>query len=552
MMPLRSSAAFAIAFLSFVGFAHAADDVDFNRDVRPVLSDLCFTCHGPDANTRKADLRLDQDAAVFGKRDVPLIVPGKPLESELIKRILSDDDDERMPPPDSKRQLTAAQKATLQQWIEQGAKWAAHWAYVPPVKTAAPKTRYESTVKNSIDRFVLSRVEAAGLSPSQQTDEATLVRRLYLDLIGLPPKPEDVDAFVASNVPQKYENLVERLLSSEHFGERLAIYWLDVVRYADSNGYHSDGARQSAPYRDYVIEAFNSNKPYDQFVVEQLAGDLLPESGIDQQVASGFNMLLQTTSEGGAQAKEYLAKYMADRVRNTSQIFLGSTMGCCECHDHKYDPFTMKDFYSFGSFFADVSEIAVGNPKTYPVVTLADEQKIADFDGKLADARKTFNTLTPELEAAQTRWEAATLAELETSATFSTWNMLGPFKAANFDEAWSKDFGPESKVDLSQAVGNVKWQQQDKLEDGKPHPLSGENSAWYFHRTATVAASMDTELSLGSDDAIAVWVGGKQVHSNKVLRGVVPDQDKVKIQLAAGSNEVLIKIVNASGVGGFY
>ena len=245
-------------------------------------------------------------------------MPGKSLDSELIRRIFSTDDDLRMPPPESKKQLTDAQKAVLQSWVEQGAKWATHWAYVPPARVAPPAVKHLDAVLNDVDRFILQRVEAAGLAPSKQADEPTLVRRLFFDLIGLPPKPEDVDAYVASNDPQKYEKLVDRLLSSKHFGERLAVYWLDVVRYADSNGYHSDEARQSAPYRDYVINAFNSNKPYDQFVVEQLAGDLLPEGGIEQQVASGFNMLLQTTSEGGAQAKEYLAKYMADRARNTS------------------------------------------------------------------------------------------------------------------------------------------------------------------------------------------------------------------------------------------
>ena len=551
-MKHQSILAIAFSATCIVAPVQAADEVDFNRDVRPILSDLCFTCHGPDGNTREAELRLDQESSVFAKRDTPLIVPGKPLESELIRRILSKDDDERMPPLDSKKQPTAAQKATLQQWIQQGAKWAKHWAYVPPTKVAPPEVKHADAVLNEVDRFVLRRVEAAGLAPSKQADDTTLVRRLFLDLIGLPPKPEEVDAYVASEDPQKYEKLVDRLLSSKHFGERLAIYWLDVVRYADSNGYHSDEARQSAPYRDYVINAFNSNKPYDRFVVEQLAGDLLPEGGIEQQVASGFNMLLQTTSEGGAQAKEYLAKYMADRVRNTSQIFLGSTMGCCECHDHKYDPFTMKDFYSFGSFFADVSEIAVGNPKTYPVIDDATKQQIADFDRQLAAANGQLNTSTPELAAAKTKWEAAAIADLETSPTFSIWHMIGPFKAASFDEAWSKDFGPETKVDLKQAFGKVKWKKQDKLADGKVHPLSGENSSWYFHRTATVPADQETELSVGSDDAIAVWVNGKQVHANKTLRGAVPDQDKVKVQLTKGKNDLLIKIVNGGGPAGFY
>lgn len=554
-MRLRSIASPAIVLLAVFCIAStslAADDVDFNRDVRPILSDLCFTCHGPDANTREAELRLDQEDAVFAKRDTPLIVRGRPGESELVRRILSTDDDERMPPPSSKKQLTDAQRKTLVRWVEQGAEWAMHWAYVPPVKADLPDVEHSAHVRNDVDRFILRRVEAAGLSPSPEADETTLVRRLFLDLIGLPPRPEDVDSYLASKDPRKYEKLVEQLLSSKHFGERLAIYWLDVVRYADSNGYHSDEARQSAPYRDYVINAFNSNKPYDQFVIEQLAGDLLPEAGTEQQVASGFNMLLQTTSEGGAQAKEYLAKYMADRVRNTSQIFLGSTMGCCECHDHKYDPFTTKDFYSFGAFFADISEIAVGNPRTYPVIDEETQAKLTEFDRQIAEATAELNRSTPELEAAREKWEVEALADLERSANFSTWHMVGPFKASDFDQAWSKDFGPESKVDLKQKFGRLKWTSPDKLKDGEAFALAGENSSWYFHRTATVASKLETELSLGSDDAIAVWVNGEQVLASKVQRGVAPDQEKVKVRLTEGSNELLIKIVNAGGAGGFY
>lgn len=544
-----SSVALTIALSPLLA---SAEDVDFNRDVRPILSDLCFTCHGPDANTREADLRLDVEASVFAKRETPLIVPGKPAESELIRRILSADDDERMPPPESKKQPTDAQKETLRRWIEQGAKWAIHWAYVDPIKATVSEVEHREAVRNAVDSFVLKRLEAEGLSHSEQAGDVTLVRRLHFDLIGLPPRPEDVDAYVASKDPRKFEKLVEQLLSSKHFGERLAIYWLDVVRYADSNGYHSDEARQSAPYRDYVIAAFNSNKPYDQFVVEQLAGDLLPEAGIEQQVASGFNMLLQTTNEGGAQEKEYLAKYVADRVRNTSQIFLGSTMGCCECHDHKYDPFTMKDFYSLGAFFADINERGRGNPPAYPVIKVEDQQKLDDFDARLREANAEFNRNDPALTEAQARWEAVTLVELEKSASFTPWQMVGPFKAASFDEAWSKEFGPEAGYDGAKAYGKLKWKKQDKLIDGKVHPLNGENSVWYLHRTATVSADTEVEFSLGSDDAILVWVNGEKIHSNKVQRGVAPDQDKVAARLKAGENQILIKIVNAASGGGFF
>ena len=340
----------------------AAEEVQFNRDVRPILSQKCFVCHGPDEGTREADLRLDEEEGI----NTAFI--GEDLEgSAAWLRIISDDPDEQMPPPDSRLSLTDAEKATLKAWIEQGATWQGHWAFIPPVRPEVPAVKNMTRVKNPIDSFLLARLEAADVDPVPLADRATLIRRLSLDIIGLPPAPEDVDKFVNDKSPDAYEKLVDRLLASKHFGERLAIYWLDVVRYADSVGYHKDSHRDCWMYRDWVIQAFNKNKPYDDFVTEQLAGDLMHSGNkferYRRQIASGFNRLNQTTSEGGAQAKEYLAKYSADRVRNTSAIFLGTTMGCAECHDHKYDPFTTKDFYQFAAFFADINEKGVGYPQ---------------------------------------------------------------------------------------------------------------------------------------------------------------------------------------------
>ncbi|HWA98001.1 MAG TPA: PSD1 and planctomycete cytochrome C domain-containing protein [Pirellulales bacterium] len=349
--------------------------VDFDRDVRPILSDKCFFCHGPDAKHREADLRLDdRDAAVASGA----IVPGRAAESKLVARIAATDPDELMPPPASNKKLSANERATLERWIAEGAEYRPHWAYRPLVRPAVPKVGKGASVQNPIDAFVLADLRERKLEPAPAADRATLIRRLSLDLVGLPPKPEEVEAFVASypsslhpsvsrsqtdggtdgqrDRGKAYEAFVDKLLASPHYGERMAVPWLDVVRFADTVGYHGDQNQNIFPYRDYVIDAFNKNKPFDQFTIEQLAGDLLPGAGIEQRVATGFNRLNMMTREGGAQPKEYLAKYAADRVRTVAGTWLGSTMGCCECHDHKFDPFTSRDFYSLAAFFADVKQ----------------------------------------------------------------------------------------------------------------------------------------------------------------------------------------------------
>ncbi|MCA9262915.1 MAG: PSD1 domain-containing protein [Planctomycetales bacterium] len=406
------------------------DTIDFDRDVRPILSNHCYACHGPDENTREADLRLDARDHVFADPATAVIQPGKPQESELVRRILADDPDVRMPPANSKKSLSPAQIDILSRWVAEGATWQTHWAWTRPVRPPVPQltaTRLESTPSqdvreatspsNDIDFFIQSRLQSAGLTPSPPADRVTLIRRLSFDLLGLPPSPADVERFVSDTDPLAYEHLVDRLLNSAHYGERMAMYWLDVVRFADSNGYHSDEPRQVAPYRDYVIAVFNGNKPYDQFVIEQLAGDLLPDATLEQKVASGFNMLLQTTNEGGAQAKEYLAKYSADRVRNTGSIFLGVTFGCAECHNHKFDPFTMKEFYSFAAFFADIQEQGVGNPPSYPVATTEQLEHLRELDEQIASLRDQIdNADTPELQVAQQSWETSLQGNQEGNA----------------------------------------------------------------------------------------------------------------------------------------
>lgn len=395
----------AIALIHSRGAAELTNnDVgpDFQREVRPILSDHCFACHGPDAGQRKAGLRLDvADVAVTAG----LIVPGQPLESELFQRLISHDGERQMPPPRSGKSLSLADIDVLKRWIANGAKYAPHWAYQAPQRQGLPRANSASSPSsNAIDSLVTMRLEKMGLSLSPVADRRTLIRRLSFDLTGLPPRPGDVEAFVADDDPRSYDRWVAHFLASEHFGERMASYWLDLVRYADTVGYHGDQEHHAAPYRDYVINAFNENLPFDQFTREQLAGDLLPHSTIEQRVATCYNRLLQTSHEGGVQAKEYLAIYAADRVRNFSAVWLAATLGCAQCHDHKYDPYTTRDFYSLAAFFADVDEAghlsgqaSDTSPTTrapeMPVATPAQFKQLEELDERIKELEEHINEL---------------------------------------------------------------------------------------------------------------------------------------------------------------
>ena len=346
-----------------------ADEIQFNRDVRPILASHCFACHGPDAATREADLRLDLEREAKAKRDPQIIVARNPSASALLMRVHSTDDDVVMPPVEYEKPLSAAQKQILTRWIEQGAPWDDHWSYVKPQKFKPPEVDRQ-WVHNALDHFIVERIEQlrGKLRPSPIADRATLIRRLSFDLRGTPPSVSEVNAFVESG---DYEAVVDAMLASSQFGERMGMYWLDLVRYADTGGYHSDVPVPITPYRDYVIKSFNDNLPFDQFTREQLAGDLLPDPTQQQIIATGYNRLNKTTEEGGAQPGEYLTKSAADRVRTTSGTWLGLTLGCCECHDHKYDPFTTKDFYSFVACFADIDEKGVYSGRREPEIKVA-------------------------------------------------------------------------------------------------------------------------------------------------------------------------------------
>jgi len=359
------------SFISGAGLSAAPsiavpERVDFNRDVRRILSNTCLKCHGPDVKGNPSGLRLDQAGYAHAPhsnksgRTITALVPGKPEDSEAWLRITSKDATTVMPPPDSLHQLTPTEKNVLRRWIEQGAAYQGHWAYLSPVEVPPRKgSPALAHLKNPIDQYLAAELDRRGIAFSIEADRRTLFRRLSLDLTGLPPTASDIEAFVADSRPDAYQAAVDRLLASPHYGERMALPWLDLVRFADSTGLHGDQRLNNFPYRDYVVDSFNRNKPFDQFTIEQIAGDLLPNATVEQQVASGFNRLNMVTREGGAQVQEYLAKYASDRVRTVSTAWLGSTLACAECHDHKYDPFTTRDFYSFAAYFADVKQWGV-------------------------------------------------------------------------------------------------------------------------------------------------------------------------------------------------
>lgn len=421
-----------LAVLCAASWAGAEEVLTFNRHIRPILSNNCFQCHGPDKNTRMGGLRLDvREEAVALRDGGAAIVPGASGDSLLIQRMRSHDPDLRMPPAESERIVTAEEIDRVARWIDDGAEYEPHWSYLPPRRYPEPRLEDGGWARNAVDRFVYRRLDMNGLQPSPEADRVTLLRRLAHDLTGLPPSAAEVDAFVNDEAPDAYERLVDRLLASPHYGERMAVHWLDLVRYADTNGYHSDQHRSIWPYRDYVIEAFNTNKPYDRFTVEQLAGDLLPEADRETRVASAYNRLNQLTAEGGAQPKEYLAKYAADRVRTAGSVWLGATLGCAECHDHKFDPITIDDFYAFSAFFADIEEQAVYSSRADwdPLLHLPSpeqEAKLAELDGRLAELDALLAAHTPELEAAQAEWEAGVRAAREAEGE---WTFLAPESA---------------------------------------------------------------------------------------------------------------------------
>ena len=395
-----------------------APKVAYNRDVRPILADACFKCHGFDKEARKADLRLDvREEALKPRGDAQAraIVPGNAAGSLVWRRVASEDPDERMPPAGSHRVLSEGEKATIRAWIEQGAEYQPHWAFAAPVRPETPAIERQGWGRNEIDAFVLAGLEARGLAPSPEADRSALIRRLSLDLTGLPPTPQEVDAFLADASPGAYERVVDRLLASPHYGERMAMDWLDAARFADTHGYHRDGGRDMTLWRAGVIDAFNRNVPFDHFTVEQLAGDLLPDATVEQRIASGFNRNHMINIETGAVPEEYHAAYVSDRVNTTATVWLGLTAGCAQCHDHKFDPLTQAEYYGLFAFFNNVPENGIDGAggNAAPLMRLPTPEQQQKLDGLAAAVSTTEAKLAAaagQIDAAQVEWEKTAAA----------------------------------------------------------------------------------------------------------------------------------------------
>jgi cytochrome c553/mono/diheme cytochrome c family protein len=509
----------AKTLLTMLGLAIAAGrsmpaeaaPVDFNREIRPILANHCLKCHGPDAGERKGGLRLDVREAAIAAADSgeKAIVPGKVDASELIKRINSGDADYHMPPADEKKPLSDEQKKLLARWIAEGADYQVHWAFVAPKLPAIPDVNRPAWTRNAIDRFILARLEQEGLTPSAEASRETLIRRLSLDLTGFPPTLTEIDAYLADTRPDAYERLVDRLVASPHFGERLAVDWLDAARFADTHGYHIDAGRDMTRWREYVIDSFNRNTPYDQFTIEQLAGDLLPSTGdaatdLRQKLASGFNRNHMINFEGGAIPEEYLNAYIIDRVNTTGTVFLGLTVACTQCHDHKYDPISQRDYYQLYAFFNNVPEQGLDGRKgnaspMIKVASLAQEQELATIAAEIAAAEKRLKEADSEIDREQAAWEKTAVAKQA-----ERWLPLA--------------------VETAVARGKATLAQQED----KSILVSGENPATDAYELIigeTKDANFATAIRLEvlPHDALAGKGPGRSVNGNIVLTDVVAE-----------------------------
>ncbi len=509
--------------------------IDYNRDVRPILSEHCYKCHGPDGKEVKGDLRLSDAKDATRDRDGDFAIKPGNWKQSLISGRISVGSDSPMPPRDSGMPaLTAEQVATLKLWIEQGARYDKHWAFVPPVMPLVPSVSAKASIKNTIDNFVVDKLTKKGLKQEPQADSATLLRRASLSLTGLLPTPDETNKLMLDKQPGAYERAIDRLLASERYGENQARFWLDAVRYGDTHGLHLDNERAIYPYRDWVVRAFNQDLPFDTFTKWQLAGDLMPNPTLDMKVATGYVRMNPTTSEGGAIEEEFLVKNTFDRVDTTSTVFLGMTVGCAKCHDHKFDPISTKNYYEMFAFFNSTKDSPFdGNLLNHEPTILAptpDEEKI------IADNKALLTKF--ESQVNMTDAESWLTASRPTKLKVADWEVAGPFVHKNNDEAFTTDETPTAWKPI-------------KIEAGKVVSFIKKDNASGYVRSS-IESENDAELSLrlNSDDGIKVWLNGKLVHSNNVARGVSATADSVKISLKKGPNPIIIKVVNGGGEDG--
>ncbi len=525
-------------FIALGSLSGMASPVEFNRDIRPIFSDRCFTCHGPDAATRKTKMRLDMESTAKielrgGRRS---IVPGDPEASEIYRRISSDNKAVRMPPAYMGREkLTPREIGLIRDWIAQGANWEPFWSFIPPKRPALPQVKDSAWVRNPIDSFILSRLEREGLHPSPEADKRTLIRRVSLDLTGLPPSPSEVDAFLADNSPSAYEKVVDRLLSSKRYGERMAFRWMEAARYGDTNGYQTDGPREMWRWRDWVINAFNRNMPYDQFTVEQLAGDLLPNATLSQKIATGFNRNHRTNGEGGIIPEEYRVEYVADRAQTTATVWMGLTLGCARCHDHKYDPFLQKDFYRLFAYFNNIPNekgfsYNYGNEEPYIKAPLPQqENQLAVLDQRIHAAQARYAALHTQIENEQTAWEKSLSSKSSDWTITDGLQFRSPSLLPEFDGKHSVDTPGDQKtayfgyldpftfsvwINPKSGNGGIFSRSEDYFE-GTGHGLyliDGKLRVHIIHRWTDLGIRLETKspIKLNKWQSIVVTYDGKR------------------------------------------
>ncbi|AIE88090.1 DUF1553 domain-containing protein [Fimbriimonas ginsengisoli] len=548
---MKASLPALLLSLGVVGYAvtpvqtpAAAERVSFSRDVKPILSQRCFKCHGPDVTKAAAGLRLDSFAGATKllAGGHAAIVPRKPDASWLLKRVGAPDKEMRMPPPDAGvPSLTPAQVDILRRWIAQGAKYELHWSFVPPKLPAAPSVSDPKWCRNLIDRFVMAKLDKAGLKPEPEADRETLAMRASLTLTGLQPTPAALERFLKDKGTGAYERYVDRLLASPTYGEHQARYWLDAVRYGDTHGLHLDNERGIYPYRDWVVRAFNKDLPFDKFTEWQLAGDLLPKPTTEQLVATGYVRMNPTSDEGGAIEEEFLARNTFDRVDTTSTVFLGLSVACARCHDHKYDPIKQRDYYGLYAFFNSTEDKPLDDNALLPppVVRAATEEE----ESHLAALDRELAALTAKVDASVAE-DWLTKSHVPNPAT-RDWQVSPVYMAANFEEAYAKAQPGEP------GQAEPAWKPV-KLEVGKPlaNIIAKENASIYVRGTISVEKARTITLGVSSDDGIKIWLNGNLIHDNKALRGLTTATDAVKADLKAGDNVLVAKVVNAGGEDG--
>lgn len=538
---LLFSSVFGYAVTSVPSPQKKSDErVSFGRDVKPILSQHCFKCHGPDVATAAAGLRLDTfEGATKPSSGRPAIVPGKPEASRLLTRVGHKEKALQMPPPDGGvPALTPEQIDVLRRWIQQGAKYEAHWSFVAPKRPLVPAVSDYRWPRNLVDRFVLAKLDRAGMKPEPEADRDTLAMRAALTLTGLAPTPEQLAAFRADRGEGAYERFVDRLLASPAYGEHMARYWLDAVRYGDTHGLHLDNERGIYPYRDWVVQAFNKDLPFDQFTEWQIAGDMLEKPTTEQLVATGYVRMNPTSAEGGAIEEEFLARNTFDRVDTTSTVFLGLSVACARCHDHKYDPIKQNDYYGLYAFFNSTEDKPLDDnallpPPVIRAATPEDETKLAQMNREM-DALAAKVVVNDAVSWMGKRYVPSPIG--------SGWEMAGPYPGESFDAAFANPKPGEP------GQPDAVWKPA-KFELGKPlEALNGrDNSAVYIRGVVQSPAARHMTLRVMSDDGVKIWLNGKLVHDKKVLRGLTTETDSVEVDLQAGPNTIVAKVVNATG-----